>query len=224
MIIYKITNILNGKLYIGKTIKSLEIRKNNHLKNIRSGHSSKLYNSIRKNGIDCFLWEEIIKCYNINSLNELECFYIKKYNSFKKGYNMTMGGDGGDTISMKSNSEKKKQGAKSGNIPWNKGVNMKDIGYTFFKNRKSRKKFTNIQKKEHSLKIKNSEKFKKGIKERSPSKQIIIQDDLGNIWNKLKDFKTYTNLSRFKIMTPLLKGDWKYNGRIYKIIYIKGQK
>jgi hypothetical protein len=38
----------------------------------------------------------------------MEIFFIKKNNSFNNGYNSTLGGEGGDTISMKSKEEKKK--------------------------------------------------------------------------------------------------------------------
>lgn len=62
----------------------------------------------------------------------MEIFFITDYDSFKNGYNSTLGGDGGDTISMKSKEQKKNQGAKKGNIPWNKGADMKKLGYTFY--------------------------------------------------------------------------------------------
>jgi group I intron endonuclease len=187
MIIYKITNTINGKIYIGKTTKSLNERKKTHLKRFRYGKKTHLYSAFKKYGNDAFLWEELIKCSDINELNELEIFFIKKYDSIKNGYNMTMGGDGGDTISMKSAEEKKNQGAKIGHIPWNKGISMKNLGYTF-ENNKPRPKFTDEQKLEHSIKIKGSSKYYNGLKNRhhGMSKKVLRVSD-GKIWETIKE-------------------------------------
>jgi group I intron endonuclease len=187
MIIYKITNTLNGKVYIGKTTKSLNERKKTHLKRFRSGEKTHLYSAFKKYGKDVFLWEELISCTDIGVLDELEISFIKKYDSFKNGYNMTAGGEGGDTISMKSPEEKKNQGAKIGNIPWNKGINMKNLGYTF-ENRTPRSKFTDSQKKEHSIKIKESEKYYNGLKNRhhGMSKKVLRVSDK-KTWGTIKE-------------------------------------
>ena len=98
---------------------------------------------------------------------------------------MTHGCEGGDTISLKSESEKKNQVAKIGNIPWNKGISMKKLGYTF-NNRKSRSNFTEQQKIDHSIKIKNSEKYRKGLSTRThgKSKKVIRIID-GETWNTI---------------------------------------
>ncbi len=51
MIIYKITNIINGKCYIGQTTKTLNIRISKHLKcTFNENRKTYLYNSIRKYG------------------------------------------------------------------------------------------------------------------------------------------------------------------------------
>lgn len=186
MIIYKITNTVNGKIYIGKTTKSLTERKKSHFKRFRAGEKTHLYNAFKKYGKDVFLWKELSSCSDIQTLNDLEIFFIKKYDSFKNGYNMTLGGDGGDTISMKSLEEKKNQGAKNGNIPWNKGINMRDLGYTF-ENRKPRQ-FTDKQKIDHSIKIKSSEKYHNGLKNRhhGMSKKVLRMSDK-KIWETIKD-------------------------------------
>ena len=55
MIIYKVSNSINEKSYIGKTVKSLQLRKLSHLKNLRLGHHSKLYDAMRKYGVDVFI-------------------------------------------------------------------------------------------------------------------------------------------------------------------------
>ncbi len=215
MIIYKVTNLITNKCYIGKTIKTLNERKKSHLKNIRNNVQSKFYNSVRKYGKDNFIWEILIECEKISLLNELECFFIEKYNSFNNGYNMTLGGDGGDTISHKSDFEKKNQGAKIGNIPWNKGLVMKEIGYTF-DGRKSRSPFTDEQKLEHSKKIKNSEKYHKGLENRKhgKSKSVIRITDQKE-WNTIKDcsidLKIKKETLRYRILNKIPINDVIYS-------------
>lgn len=99
MIIYKATNTVNGKYYIGKTKNSLVSRIKSH--KIASTKKDWLfYRAINKYGFDKFKWEVIIECGNIDELNELEKKYISEN---KDGYNVAKGGDGGDTISKHPN-------------------------------------------------------------------------------------------------------------------------
>ena len=93
MIIYKITNKINGKVYIGQTIYTLARRKANHIKCAKNGVDRHLYNAMRKYGIDNFDFEEIDHADNIEDLNYLEAYYITQYDSVRKGYNMGYGGD-----------------------------------------------------------------------------------------------------------------------------------
>lgn len=93
MIIYKITNKINGKVYIGQTIHSLSYRKSQHLRCANNGVDRHLYNAMRKYGIENFEFEEIDRADNIDDLNYLETYYIIQYDSVRKGYNMCYGGD-----------------------------------------------------------------------------------------------------------------------------------
>lgn len=93
MIIYKATNKINGKCYIGQTRHSLEERRNVHYIKARQGIKTHFYSAIRKYGEDSFEWEIICSASNKKTLNELETFYITKFDSIKNGYNMVDGGD-----------------------------------------------------------------------------------------------------------------------------------
>lgn len=95
-IIYKVTNKLNGKVYIGQTIRKLSERRNGHIKDSKSNSNLHFHNALRKYGIKQFVWEIIDTTRSRIELNKKECFYIKEYNSFDKryGYNMTYGGEG----------------------------------------------------------------------------------------------------------------------------------
>lgn len=101
MLIYKITNKLNGKAYIGQTIKSLEFRLDRHKKDSRrKDKRSYLYHATDKYGWDNFnveIVEDNVLTKDI--LNEKEKFYILKYDTLiPNGYNMTAGGTGGDLL------------------------------------------------------------------------------------------------------------------------------
>ena len=94
--IYKITNILNGKMYIGKTSSTIQERWKEHLKDAarRSKEHRPLYSAIKKYGADNFIIEQLEEVPNDEIAREREIFWIEYYGSFKNGYNATKGGDG----------------------------------------------------------------------------------------------------------------------------------
>ena len=94
--IYKITNILNGKMYIGKTSSTIESRWKEHREDAtsRSKEHRPLYSAIQKYGIDNFIIEQVEEVPNDEIACERESFWIEYYGSFKNGYNAIKGGDG----------------------------------------------------------------------------------------------------------------------------------
>lgn len=97
VIVYKIVNEINGKIYIGKTIWSLKKRWIKHMYHVRKGTNRYLYDAISCYGVENFKIETIEECYSLGQLNEQEKFWIKKCDTMNKenGYNMTDGGTGG---------------------------------------------------------------------------------------------------------------------------------
>lgn len=93
MIIYKVTNKVNGKIYIGQTIRTLEQRKWQHLDAAKNGCKTHFYNAIRKYGEENFVFEIIDEASSLQELNELERYYIAKFNCIENGYNMVDGGN-----------------------------------------------------------------------------------------------------------------------------------
>jgi group I intron endonuclease len=92
--IYKITNKVNNKVYIGCTVTSLEKRYYEHIyRCFKTDYKSKLYNSIKKYGEENFEIELIEEC-EISKIYEIEKNYIEQYNSFQDGLNSTFGGEG----------------------------------------------------------------------------------------------------------------------------------
>jgi len=95
MIIYKITNNINKKIYVGQTSYSLEKRIKQHLKAAKQKQKYLLYRAINKYKIENFSWEVIDKCKTKQELFEREKYYIKLLKSKRpNGYNLTDGGEG----------------------------------------------------------------------------------------------------------------------------------
>lgn len=106
--IYKFTNLVNGKVYIGKSMNP-EKRKIDHIKAANNDSMFLLPKAIRKYGIDNFSFEVIdTSATNKYEHNVLECYFIREYDccindGYDKGYNMTRGGDGWDSDSARRN-------------------------------------------------------------------------------------------------------------------------
>lgn len=94
MIIYKATNKLNNKKYIGLTTKTLEERKRTHAFGAKNG-TTYFNRAIREYGVEGFNWEEIDTADTIEELRSKEEEWILYYDTFDnkdKGYNTSSGG------------------------------------------------------------------------------------------------------------------------------------
>lgn len=107
MIIYKITNIVNGKVYIGQSQNSFNKRydrkgegaervflQHKAAKERGDSYNIHLYNAMEKYGVENFTVEIIEQCKTVSKLNSREKYYIKLYNSADPdfGYNVQLGG------------------------------------------------------------------------------------------------------------------------------------
>lgn len=92
--IYKIENLINNKVYIGKTERDVSVRWKEHIRHINSLIRLPLYKALKKYDIKNFSVEVLEECDNLK-LDERECYWIKQYNSYgKNGYNCSYGGEG----------------------------------------------------------------------------------------------------------------------------------
>lgn len=91
--IYKITNLINGKCYIGKTERSIAERWGEHLRH-RKTLDLPLHRALNKYGIDNFQIEQIEECSSAE-VDARENYWIMHYDSCNSGYNCTLGGEGG---------------------------------------------------------------------------------------------------------------------------------
>lgn len=92
-IIYRILNTVNDKVYIGQTTLKPNFRWNHHKSNFRRKKKQTIYCAMRKYGIENFIFEEIFTVLNEDDLDGFEVQFIKLYNSYYNGYNMTKGGN-----------------------------------------------------------------------------------------------------------------------------------
>lgn len=101
-IIYKYTSPSN-KSYIGQTIHE-QIRQSRHKHAAKTGATNTFYKAIRKYGWDKFTYEVLFTIDNDDKtrvkqkLDYMERYYIRKFDSYNNGYNMTEGGEGGSGL------------------------------------------------------------------------------------------------------------------------------
>ena len=109
-IIYKITNTINNKVYIGQTTKKRGFldrypNKGNGIERVykyhkrnkdsNQGYNEHLFHAIEKYGMDAFDVIEVFDyAFTQQELTEKEIYYINKFDSYNNGYNNTLGGGG----------------------------------------------------------------------------------------------------------------------------------
>ena len=118
--IYYISNTVNDKLYVGKTMSSLKERFKTHCKDSKRVYKEQrpLYRAMRKYGEDKFsihLLEEAPE----EHLAAREIFWIEKLGTYHYGYNATYGGEG----KIRYNEESTKKFVRD----YNRGMNVKEI-------------------------------------------------------------------------------------------------
>lgn len=89
--IYVIKNNINSKIYVGQTVQSLDLRFKEHINDVMD--NCIIHKAMRKYGINNFWIEPIEECDN-NLLNDKEKYWIQYFDSYKNGYNATLGGEG----------------------------------------------------------------------------------------------------------------------------------
>lgn len=96
MVVYLVTNLLNGKVYVGRTIHAIHTRWIQHCHDARRGGRSYLHRAIRKYGRASFATSVLAACFSLDELYAQEAHFIKLLDSCnpRRGYNRTFGGDG----------------------------------------------------------------------------------------------------------------------------------
>jgi group I intron endonuclease len=193
MIIYKSTNKITGKVYIGQTIQTLDKRIKGHINESKKDKNRPFLLSINKYGVDNFTFETIDSANNLDELNDKEIYWVNFYNSVSpNGYNVTGGGQGKKMISTNELGKRISKGLQNSK-KWQKIKNseeyLKKIKEKFIGHNKGKKFST-----EHKEKIwkKNKERILKFNKD--TSKKWIIVDNDNNITRITGKEEYFTNL------------------------------
>lgn len=124
-VIYKITNLINGKIYIGRTITKYTKYIKNKFQGIKRNPNKHLVYSVEKYGISNFSVKVIDVARTVKDLDALEIEYIKKAGSTNPsiGYNISLGGTGGSNFKGRKHTEasKLKMSQSSRHYSANKG-------------------------------------------------------------------------------------------------------
>ena len=102
--IYKIQNLINGKIYIGQSV-NIEKRWSNEKASAfdinDKAYEYPLSRAFRKYGLENFVFS-IVEETSIENLDDKERYWINYYNSFFNGYNQTLGGSAGHLHNLKA--------------------------------------------------------------------------------------------------------------------------
>ena len=111
MIIYKFTNTVNNKAYIGYSTNTITERWDQHTKlAAKNLDNRKFYNAIRKYGLDAWHKEVIATVDTVEQAKQLEIQLIAEHDTYNTGYNSTHGGDG---FHGKHSEESKRKASKA---------------------------------------------------------------------------------------------------------------
>lgn len=216
MIIYKITNTINGKIYIGQTLDSNpERRIKAHFKKTRS--RDLVRDAATKYGRECLSWEIIYQAFDLEELNRAEKQFIIDYNSLvPNGYNIQLGGNNKgkwSEDSKKENGLKVKEWYKYNNHPF------KDKKFTqsHIENLSKTRKGFDSQSRQKARKVNYN-------KSKIPIKAINLQTSEEYIFESIKDCADSLNLIE-SCIGRVLRGKQnrtQHNG--YKFILLDKQE
>lgn len=232
--VYKITNLINGKVYIGQSV-NIKQRWYDHKKCIKKDYLKyPLYEDYRKYGIENFKLEILIETYD---RDYWEKWFIHLYhsNDLSKGYNLTDGGSIGFSYINKL--------IKDGKIPcpqknreWSEESKEKLRKYrlgthpteeTIAKLRAARKVYysTKENREAHDwvshLSEEDKEKYIKLQRDKSKIAKKIICNQTGEIFNSIRYLCLFLNIGRTRLINSINK-QTSINGYTYS--YIKGDK
>lgn len=191
--IYKIKNTVNGKIYIGKTVKELRKRITAHKTDSKriSNAKNPLYQDALKYGWDVFQINVLAEgCFSSEDLNNLEKEYISKYDCLMpKGYNQNTGGDEGFTWC-----EEYKQNKKG--TQKNPSKKISNIMKEKWKDPKYRESMSNAHKGKRTKKYAD---YVTKLTRLNISKDEFIQDYHNGLTNKEMQIKYNTGYQAIKL-------------------------
>lgn len=198
--IYKITNKINGKIYVGQTEKSLKERFQKHCWNTSENdkyHTNMaIKKAIRKYGRENFTIELVEDNIAKSKLDEREVYWIAYYDSFYTGYNCTKGGQNGATRPCKLSPSEEEEVIEAKYL----GFSSKEISEVYGIDKTS---VANIFKR-HNLKMPNRRNLADRINKDEFIKYIRSNPTMEQVENKFK-------ICRCSIYNLIKKYNIEYN-------------
>lgn len=195
MIIYLITNNINGKQYVGQTTRALEKRWQEHTCRGITAKSA-VKSAIKKYGKENFTIQQIDSASNLEELNKKEIDWINKLDTLNLGYNLHLGG--GSTEITEETREKLSKAAKGRKLSKSHILRLKEVHVGSKRSKKSKEKMSAAAKKDTN-RISHLNNI-------SPRKKII--DNKNTIYNSITQASKTLNISRSSIY-KVLKGEWQ---------------
>lgn len=208
--IYKITNTLTNKIYIGQSI-DIEKRWEAHKLTINNSnieaYERELYKDMRIFGLNNFSFEIIEEC-SFEELNEKEKYWIQYFNSYEEGYNNTRGGSG----TLKYDYDKVKE-------LWQQGLTTKEISMQMNINYAQTNIILGI------LGISNKEKYNRNSSSNDShsrySKKVYQKDLLThaiiNVFESVSEAAQFLGIERSTFREALQKHNNNYRGFYWEI-------
>lgn len=198
MIIYKITNKINGKMYVGQTTRSLEERMKEHYRH----DFIVIDKALKKYGTDSFLIEVIDNANDINELNEKEKYWIYKLNTLApNGYNQCFGGDNSCGFHYRDESKNKMSESKKNKY--------QGIGNPFYSKKHSYESKLKMNSKRKGMSHLNEEQVKH-LRE-SHFVRTVKNIDTGEVFDSIKEASERYRINPTHI-TRVCKGRRKMTG------------
>jgi group I intron endonuclease len=187
--IYRITNLISGKKYIGETLeKDPEKRWKGHQNAFKRGVGCPaLRDAVKVYGIENFRFEVIIICFDEDRF-VLEREYIKKHNTIApNGYNILEGGVGGAGFKGKKHSESVRKRISEASKKWQSDPEVRKTKSVRTKDYYKKQKEAGV---DFGKKVRESEKFRKAMEERRVGGRgrIITEDTKKKTSESLKEF------------------------------------
>lgn len=154
--LYRITNIVNNKVYIGQSVdpKTRWSRHRSDAKYSEKNRNYHLTDAIKKYGVDSFLFEIIAQAKTLEDMDELETLCIEQYKSTNPqfGYNNSPGGQGKRPMSLET--KRRLSESLKGRISPMKGKHQSDAAKALL-SKANKGKIGNMKGKHHSVETKN---------------------------------------------------------------------